>query len=160
MRRDLIALPENSKVWVYASDTFIDDDKANEIKSHLYNFSMQWKSHGQDVESYVHLFHNRFIVFVADDSKHVSGCSIDSSVHLVQQIEQHYGLNFFNRMQYYYIEDDQIKSIHHNQMNQAISEGQISEDSLFFNNLVNNKDQFIHQWISPIKDSWYKKYLN
>ncbi|MBT8230295.1 MAG: hypothetical protein KJO50_08545, partial [Bacteroidia bacterium] len=75
MRKDLIALSDDSKVWVYQADKTVDDDTEQRIKKDLHDFSMNWLSHGTPVDSYVNLFHKRFLVFVADDTNHVSGCS-------------------------------------------------------------------------------------
>lgn len=160
MRRDLIALPESSRVWVYQTDHKIDESHANQIKKKLYDFTMEWQSHGAHVESYAHLFHNRFIVFVADESQHVSGCSIDSSVAVLKDIESTMGISFFDRMNYAYMEEDVVKHIPAAEFKKAVDSGIIKMDTLMFDNLVSNKTDFINDWLKPLQDSWYTKFLN
>jgi hypothetical protein len=160
MRRDLIALPENSRVWIYQCDQFVTDEVATEIQEILYNFTMQWRSHGQVVESYAQLFHKKFLVFVADEHMHVSGCSIDSSVHIIQQMELRYNVSFFDRLNFAYLDNDIVKSIHSSEFKNAYQQGLISDDTLMFDNLVDSKETFIDRWLVPLNESWYKKFLN
>ncbi len=160
MRRDLIALPDTSRVWVYQCDQFVSDEVAEQIQSNLYDFTMIWKSHGQDVESYAQLFHKKFLVFVADETNHVSGCSIDSSVRLIQQMEQAYNLNFFDRLNFSYLQDDNVTVINNTQLKQAYESGTINDNTLMFDNLVSTKEAFINNWIIPLNESWYTRYLS
>lgn len=160
MRRDLIALPDSSRVWVYQCDQFVSDEVAEKIQATLYDFTMMWQSHGQVVESYAQLFHKKFLVFVADETNHVSGCSIDSSVHLIKQLEQAYNLNFFDRLNFSYLQDDEVKIVNSSQLKEALESGSISDDTLMFDNLVNTKSTFINNWIIPLNESWYTRYLS
>ena len=159
MRRDLIALPDESRVWVYQSNKEISDDILTDVQNKIIAFTNNWLSHGQVVECYGHLFHKRFLVFVADESKHVSGCSIDSSVHFIQNLGAQYGLDFFDRLNFLYFEGEDIKSLHQSEFKKALDEGLIDGDTLIFNNLVNTKKDFIDNWITPVKESWHKRYL-
>ena len=159
MRRDLIALPDDSKVWIYQSTQLISDEATENIKNELYDFTMKWASHGADIDCYAHLFHHQFIVCVADESKHVSGCSIDSSVHLVKEIGKRYNLDFFDRMNYAYLANDMISTVHHSKLKEAYANGTINDETLFFNNLVSDKNTFLTEWIIPLSQSWHKKFI-
>jgi len=160
MRRDLIALPDNSRVWIYQCKSKIDESHADIIKKWLYQFTMQWNSHGVAVESYAHLFHNKFIVFVADESNLVSGCSIDSSVAVLKKIEDELGLSFFDRLNYAYMDNDDVKQVSSSEFRGAVEKGDINTETLMFDNLVNNKKDFINDWLKPLDQSWYMKFIN
>mgnify|MGYP000164657672 CR=1 FL=1 len=160
MRRDLIALPDSSRVWIYQCDQFVSDDVAEQIQKALYDFTMVWQSHGMDVESYAQLFHKKFLVFVADESNLVSGCSIDSSVYLIKQLEQAYNLSFFDRLNFSYLQDDTVSVINSAQIKEAYDDGIINAETLMFDNLVNTKEAFINNWVIPLNESWYKRYLS
>jgi len=159
MRRDLIALPEDSKVWVYQASLKIADETAAEIKDALYNFSMAWASHGKELDAYAHLFHSQFIVLVADGTNLPSGCSIDSSVHFIKGLGTKYRLDFFGRMIFTYMEDEVVKTVHYNDFADKIKAGELTEETLIFDNLVADKTTFISDWIKPVKESWHKKFL-
>ena len=159
MRRDLIALPDSSKVWVYQSNKIIDDETTDKIKSDVYDFTMNWQSHGVELDCYGHLFHNIFLVLVADDNNHIGGCSIDSSVHFVKSLESKYNLHFFDRLCYCYMQDEKIDFVKSRELKTKILDGDIDGQTLMFNNLVTNKQAFLNEWIMPMSETWYSRYL-
>ncbi len=159
MRRDLIALPDSSKVWIYQCKEPVSYEVGEQIRQDLYDFSMQWSSHGVELECYGNLFHYQFVVLVADPSNLPSGCSVDSSVHLVQELGQKYDRDFMDRMTYAYMENDRVKTISHQDFPSAYKTGQINEETLIFNNLVDNKATFLEEWIVPLKESWHRKFI-
>jgi len=161
MLRELIALNNSSKVWIYQADREFTYDELDEIREELFPFVDAWSSHGADVPAYANVFHRRFLCFFADESQMggVSGCSIDSTVAFVRMIGEKYQVNFFDRMQYAYMEDEEIKTVHHNQFKSEVEAGDIAQNTLFFDNLVSTKDKFLKNWLVPLEESWHKKML-
>jgi hypothetical protein len=161
MLRDLIALPDTSRVWVYQANRPLTYDEIDIVRPMLYDFAHNWQSHGIVVQSYANVFHMQFFVIVADESNlGVSGCSIDSSVHLMKTIESTIGVDLFDRMLYTYFENEEIKMIHHIDFKEAYDNGKINDDTLMFNNLVESKEAFIQDWVKPLKDSWHSTFVN
>ncbi len=162
MIRDLIALPETSKVWIYQGDKELSYDQIDFIRPKIYEYVDQWASHGQAVEAYGNIFHKRFLVLVADESAlEVSGCSIDGSVHFVKWASKELNIDFFDRMNYAIMsEDEEISTIHHIDFKEAYVQGKITDESLIFNNLVDTKHRFLTDWIKPLKDSWHYKFVS
>lgn len=160
MLRDLIALPDTSRVWIYQADRPITYDEIDIVRPLLYDFATNWNSHGIDVQSYANVFHMRFFVMVADESNlGVSGCSIDSSVHLMKTIESRIGVDLFNRMLYTYFLDEEIETVHHAEIKEAYDSGVINDNTLFFNNLVETKEMFLRDWVKPLKDSFQASFV-
>ena len=159
MRRDLIALSPDSKLWIYQANRPISSSELHDIQNDVLGFSHVWKSHGMELDCYTHVFHNRFLVFVADDTQHVSGCSIDSSVHFIQNLGNKYGIDFFDRLNYLYFKNGEIASVPHLEFKNAIKEGEIDADTLIFNNLVSSKQDFLDGWVTEVKNSWHSRYL-
>jgi len=161
MLRDLIALPDESKVWIYQADRPLTYDEVDIVRPMLYQFAQDWNSHGQVVQAYANIFHMQFLVLVADESNlGVSGCSIDSSVNLIRQIESKIGVNCFDRHIYTYFEGEDVKQVHHIHFKEAYDQGKLTADTLIFDNLVDNKAKFLEFWIKPIKDSWHQIFLS
>jgi len=160
MRRDLIALPDDSKVWIYQANRLLNDDETTHMQSEIYDFTLKWNSHGKEVDCYGHIFHNLFLVFVADETNHVSGCSIDSSVHFIKSLGNKYNVDFFDRLNYVYFKNDKINRIFHTDMKTGLTNGKIDNETLFFNNLVDTKEAFIKDWVTPIKDNWLNRYID
>jgi hypothetical protein len=157
-------LPENfspdSRVWVYQSSRLFSLSEALEIETLLNKFSAEWRSHGAEVNACCNLFFGQFVVLMADEtSAGVSGCSTDSSVRFVKDLGQKFGVDFFNRTNLAFFVKDKIQVLPLNQLQYALENGFINENSLYFNNLVQTKKELENNWIIPVKDSWLAQRL-
>src|SRR5882672_2145653 len=145
----------SSRVWIYQSNRLFAIGEALEIEEMLDVFVSEWKSHGTPVKGYANLFFGQFIILMADESATgVSGCSTDSSVHLIKQIEQLYKVNMFDRLLLAFVVKEKLQSIPMSQLNYAVENNFIGADTLYFNNLVQTKEELENKWIIPVKESW------
>ncbi len=145
----------DSKVWVYQCNRLFTMSEAFYIEDLLKEFTTQWKSHGTPVKGEAHLFFGQFIVLLADETAtDVSGCSTDSSVRLIKDIEQKFTVNMFDRTTLAFIIKDKIQLLPLSQLQYAVENGFIKADTLYFNNLIQTKLELESKWIVPVKDSW------
>ena len=130
--------------------------EALQIEPILENFVASWQSHGAPVKGYANLLFGQFIIIMADESQSttVGGCSTDSSVRIIKQIEQDLKVDMFNRQNLSFIIKDKIQVLPLAQLNYSVENGFITPDTLFFNNLVATKKELLEKWIVPIKESW------
>jgi len=155
--KDLLPADFNpaSRVWIYQSNRLFTIAEALEIEEMLDVFVRDWKSHGTPVTGYANLFFGQFIILMADESASgVSGCSTDSSVRLIKQIEQLYNVNLFDRLLLAFVVKDKLQTIPVSQLNYAVENNFITADTLYFNNTIQTKQQLENNWIIPAKDSW------
>lgn len=146
-----------SKVWVYQSNRLFTLGEALEIEDLLKDFTSQWKSHGTPIKGDAYLFFGQFIILMADETATgVSGCSTDSSVRLIKDIEQRFAVNMFDRTTLAFIVKDKIQLLPLSQLQYAAQNDFITPDTLYFNNLVLTKADLETKWIAPVKDSWLK----
>ena len=155
-------LPEDfvpeSRVWVYQGSRLFSLSESLEIEQLLQDFAAQWQSHGARVKAYGNLFFGQFVVLMADESgAGVSGCSTDSSVRFIKGLEQRFGVDFFNRNNLAFVVKDNIQLLPLNQLSYAFQNGFITPETLYFNNLVQNKKELEDAWLVPVKDSWLAK---
>ena len=148
----------DSRVWVYQSSRLFMMSEALHIEELLNNFAANWQSHGAPVKGYGNLFYGQFVVLMADErATGVSGCSTDSSVRLIKQIEQLFNVNMFDRQMLTFQVKDKVQMLPLSQLQYAINNNFISPDTLYFNNLVQTKEELDNKWLIPIKDSWLAK---
>lgn len=148
----------DSRVWVYQSSRLFSLGEALEIEANLNSFTEKWLSHGAPVKGAAYLFFGQFIVLMADEqATGVSGCSTDSSVRLIKDLEQQYRVNLFDRTSLAFVVKDKIQLLPLSQLQYAADNGFIQSDTLYFNNLVQTKKELEEQWIIPVKDSWLAK---
>ena len=151
---------ESSKVWIYQSSRLFLISEALEMEDMLKEFVSGWNSHGTAVKGFANLFFGRFIVLMADETATgVSGCSTDSSVRLIKSIEGKYRTEMFNRQLLTFIVKDKIEQIPLSQLNYALQNKFIDENTLYFNNTVLTKKQLQENWITPVRNTWLNKYL-
>ena len=149
-----------SRVWIYQCNRIFSMSEALDIEEMLKEFAHQWKSHGTPVKGDAHLFFGQFIVLLADETATgVSGCSTDSSVRLIKDIEQRFAVNMFDRTTLAFVVKDKIQLLPLSQLQYAFDNNFISADTPYFNNLVQTKEELESKWIIPVKDSWLQKRL-
>lgn len=149
---------DNSRVWIYQSSRLFLMSEAFVIEDMLKDFVSNWKSHGDEVKGYANLFFGQFIVLMADETQSgVSGCSTDSSVRLVKQIEERFKVNMFDRQNLAFYIKDKIQILPLSQLNYAVENNFINADTLYFNNTVLTKKELLEKWMVPVKDSWLAK---
>jgi hypothetical protein len=149
---------DSSKVWIYQSSRLFLMSEALEIETILEQFIASWKSHGDTVKGYGNLFFGQFIILMADETATgVSGCSTDSSVRLVKEIEEKFKVQLFERQTLAFFVKDKIQLLPLSQLGYAAENEFINAETLYFNNTVLNKKELLQNWIIPIKDSWLSK---
>ena len=150
-----------SRVWVYQSSRLFTISEALQIEEMIDQFSHNWHSHGVPVKATAHLFFGQFVVLMADETATgVSGCSTDSSVRLIKEIEKIFGVNMFDRMALAFIIKDKVQILPMPQLKYAVEQGFITAETLFFNNVVLTKEELENNWIIPAKDSWLAKKIS
>lgn len=148
----------DSRVWVYQSSRLFMMSEALHIEELLNSFTANWQSHGSPVKGYANLFYGQFIVLMADErATGVSGCSTDSSVRLIKQIEQLFNVNMFDRQMLAFMVKDKVQMLPLAQLQYAINNNFITPDTTYFNNLVQTKDELDNKWLVPVKNSWLAK---
>lgn len=151
-------LSDLSRVWIYQSNRPFTVEELEQLRPALAGFATQWVSHNQQLKAFAEVFHNQFIVLMVDESMAgASGCSIDSSVRFIKQIETALHVNLFDRMTFTYKEGDQVKTAPRELFAELYNTGVISDDTLVFDTLVDSKKAFEESWIKPLKESWHKR---
>jgi len=145
----------DSRVWIYQSNRLFSIQEALAIEEMLNDFTSKWLSHGAPVKGAAHLFFGQFIILMADEkATGVSGCSTDSSVRLIKDIEQRFNVNLFDRTALAFVVKDKVELLPLSQLQYAFGNGFINSDTLYFNNLVQTKEELENDWIVLVKNSW------
>ena len=150
----------NSRVWIYQSSRIFSITEALQIESILEDFVENWNSHGTPVKGYANLLFGQFVVFIADETATgVSGCSTDSSVRVIKEIETLFRTSMFDRLTLAFIKDGKVQMLPLQQISYAIENGFITKDTIYFNNLVQTKKDLLDHWLVPVKNSWLSSRL-
>jgi hypothetical protein len=138
----------------------LSEEEVAKIKKLGDQFIASWAAHGASLQAAFEVFCNRFIVLFADESQvKASGCSIDSSVHFIKELQSAFQLDLFDRLNITYKKENTIDSMRLNTFQTALNDGTLGPETIVFNNLVETKADFMNHWEVPVKESWHKQLL-
>lgn len=153
-------LPDHSRLWIYQSDRPFSQEEQLQISVVLKAFCEQWNAHGQHLNSSFDIRYDRFIILSVDEGVHAaSGCSIDSSVAVIRQIAERFGVDMFNRLDQALLLDGQVVLKNLAEIKKELAAESLSEDTKVFNNLVKDLAEFKSGWIVPIAESWLSRFV-
>ena len=159
--QDHNSLAEQSKVWIYQADRELSKEEVMIVEPLLADFIENWTSHNQELKAFGGLYHQRFIVLMVDESNAgASGCSIDKSVHFMEFLGQRLQLDFFNRMNFAYMVNSEVRTVRMDELPAAFESAEVKEDTLMFDNLVKTKEEFVKSWLKPLKESWHHQFID
>ncbi len=152
-------LSPQSKIWIYQSNRPFTNSETTHIQQEIADFANQWAAHGQGLKAFGTLYYNQFIVLMVDESiQGASGCSIDSSVHFLKDLQKKYNVNLFDRLNMTYRNaSNQIATANRDEFEKLVNIGEINDTTIVFNNLVRNKQEFETKWEIPMAESWHKR---
>ncbi|TCD03748.1 ABC transporter ATPase [Pedobacter psychroterrae] len=147
-----------SRVWVYQSNRAFSNEEVKEIQQKLNDFTVQWKAHGHQLAAKAEVLYNFFIVFFVDEaSAGVTGCSIDSSVRIIKDLEQTYNIDLFNRFNIAYKIDGKVIVTNKEDFETLVNIKAVGPKTTVFNNLVQTLQEFETKWEIPFEQSWHSK---
>lgn len=147
---------EQSRVWIYQSDRELSDKQSAQIQEQLSTFAAEWTAHNHQLKAKAEVRYNRFLILLVDETQAgASGCSIDKSVNFMKKLEQQFDINLFDRFNLAYREGDKVLSAPRQEFEALLKTGKINNDTIVFNNLVQDMQQLNSKWEVPFKESWH-----
>ncbi len=157
---DFNTLPEQSRVWIYQANRSFTEEEISEISSKLDTFIENWTAHGADLHSGFQIKYKRFIVLGLNQNLNAAtGCSIDASVHFIQQLEKEYNVDLMDKMNVSYKQGEFIAYKSLIDFKKMAKDKAISKKTIVFNNLVTNKAEFEENWEVPASESWHSRFI-
>jgi hypothetical protein len=153
-------MPETSRVWVYQSSRPFSEAESSSIFADAETFLTSWTAHSQTLKASCQVAYHQFLILSVDEGYNAaSGCSIDKSVHFVQDLETRYQTRFFERTLQAFLVQDSVQLIALKDLKQAVADEQISPETPAFHNLVETISQLNTHWIQPAGQTWLARYF-
>ena len=154
-------LSEESKIWIYQSNRKFSDEEFSEIETSLKAFLENWSAHGTSLECGYQLKYNRFIIIAVDqENQMATGCSIDASVQFIQSIEAKYSVDLLDKMNVTFKNGEYIAHKSLIDFKKMAKDKAVTENTIVFNNLVNNIEEYNESWETAAIDSWHSRFFN
>lgn len=152
-------LAETSRIWIFQCNRSFSDSEIVDIEKNIENYINQWTSHGTPVKGSFQIRYKRFIIVAVDENQHLGGCSIDTMVRFIQDLEQKYQVDLLDKMNVSYKQGEFIAYKPLNEFKKMVQQKAVNEDTIVFNNLVNNIYEYQNFWEVALKDSWHNRFL-
>ena len=153
-------LPSHSRVWIYQSNRKFTTQEVEFISEKAILFTNQWTKHGSDLQGSFVIKYNQFLILAVDEGfNNVSGCSIDSSVRFVKELEKFMGVDMMNKMNISFKDDDHINIVTISDFKEFIKSNKITSETIVFNNMISTKEELETQWEVSLNNSWHKRFL-
>ncbi len=86
-------MPREARLWLYASDRSLTEEEAGRVQGRMDEFFLRWSSHGRTVVGAAEIAERRIVAIVAHVPEgDISGCGIDKSVHVLDELAAEMGL--------------------------------------------------------------------
>ena len=154
------SLPGTARIWIYQANRSFSDEEIDQIQIDLDAFVKQWTAHGSSLHAGYEIKYKRFIILGLDQSvASASGCSIDASVHFIQELEKKYEVSLLDKMNVSYKQGDYIAYKPLADFKKMAKQKAVSKNTIVFNNLVNNKQEYEEYWEVPASESWHARFM-
>ena len=153
-------LPETSRIWIYQANRSFTEEEIIQIKQKLETFINSWTAHGKDLQASFTIKYNRFIILALNQEINAAtGCSIDASVHFIQQLQEDYQVDLMDKMNVSYKQGDFIAYKDLMDFKKMVKAKAVSKNTIVFNNLVTNIAEFNENWEVPASESWHSRFF-
>ena len=149
MLADFHTLPEQARIWVYASEKALTQNQQAYILNYISKHLKGWNAHKEPLTAGVTILENHFIIVGLDEDKNgASGCSIDTLQNTIQKIEKQLTLSLMNRLDVFYKIEDEILCIPSFKL-----ESVADKDTLFYDLTILTKSD-LNTYLKPISEGW------
>ena len=149
MLADFHTLPEQARIWVYASEKALTQNQQAYILNYISEHLKGWNAHKEPLTAGVTILENHFIVVALDENKNgASGCSIDTLQNTIQKIEKELTFSLMNRLNVFCRIDNKIQCI------PSFKLGSLADkDTLFYDLTILTKSD-LNTYLKPISEGW------
>jgi hypothetical protein len=151
-------MPDASRVWIYQANRRLTPEEEKIIHDKTREFLENWTAHNEKLKASYELKYHYFLAIMIDEKAALaSGCSIDKSVSLIKDLEKSLGISFLNRMLFAYKNADEVNVVPRETFEALLEKGEINDDTIVFDNLIQTRAGFESKWEIPLRDSWHSE---
>ncbi len=152
------SFPSIERIWVYAAPRPLTKEERHMVEAELQRFISDWSDHGVRLQSGYDILYDRFIILSSKNPHgRVDGCAIDTSLNFIKQLGAKLNIDFLDRMTFHYLKDGEVHTVKRPEVANLLAEGEINDETLFFNTLVQTREEYEKSWLMPFKSHWVKR---
>lgn len=153
-------MPDSARVWVYQADQKFTEAEEHAVRDRMRQFCEGWNTHGNLMPTSFELIESQILVLAVDESQlGASGCSIDSSVRTLRDLEHILKINLTDQGKISLKKSSgELRVIPALGVKARVSAGEIDLETQVINPLIQTKADLKNLW-QPVRNSWLNKYF-
>lgn len=154
-------MPGHARIWTYTSNRKLEKKELDILSSRLSVFCEQWNTHGALMPTSFEIRFDQVIILAVDESQlGASGCSIDSSVRLLRDIETKFGIDLLNQGKVSFLHGENNLEVNNLLgIKSKVKEGILQAETIVLNPVVQSKSDLEKNWKIKAKESWLNKFF-
>jgi hypothetical protein len=152
-------LPDDARVWVFASSDPLDTDASARLLESVDAWLADWKAHGESLTCARTWRDDHFLAVGVDQrSTGASGCSIDALFRVLRAVEQEVGTSLLSGGRVFYREKSgEVRSTDRETFGERLRAGALSDDTPVFDTTVTSAGDFRGRFEKPVAESWHRE---
>lgn len=153
-------LPAHSRVWIYQAERALTEKEIEIVNQRLTLFCEGWNTHGNGMPTSFEIIDKQILVLAVDESGlGASGCSIDSSVKVLRELESLIGVNLTDQGKVSVrTSSGDLKIFPALGLKSKVQTGELTLEQEVINPLIRTKADLQQLW-QPVRNSWLNKYF-
>ena len=153
------ALPDDARLWVFATEQPLTDDGARALHAAVDDFLAGWAAHGAPLQSARDWRDGRFLAVAIDQrTENASGCSIDGLFRSLRALEPALGTTLLAGGRVYWRDTaGAVRSGDRGALRQAVAAGTIGASTPVFDTTVATAGDWRHGFERPLAASWHAR---
>ena len=154
-------MPGHARIWTYTSNRKLEKKELDILSSRLSVFCEQWNTHGALMPTSFEIRFDQVIILAVDESQlGASGCSIDSSVRLLRDIETKFEIDLLNQGKVSFLHGENNLEVNNLLgIKSKVKEGILQAETIVLNPVVQSKSDLEKNWKIKAKESWLNKFF-
>ena len=151
MEVDYNLLTDEAKVFVYPSSRKFYPQELDGLLQEIQGFLSE---NFKDYNFHFKILNNRFLVFFIEGDKTIPIQLLDKLADFILSLEQKYKVTLIDKINICFKQGDFIQYQDMKKFRTLLKNRSISENTVIFNNLVQNKYDFENNFETPLSESW------
>jgi hypothetical protein len=150
-----------SRVWVYVAERPLTAAEQDGIQQALEQFTRNWTAHNDALHAGAEVFAQQVILLYVDETRAgASGCSIDKSVHFLEQLSRQFQVDLFDRMRFGWVHPEKgVVFSDKNAFAALVKDGMIHSDTPVIHTLAGSVSELREHWLQPYGQSWHARLM-
>jgi hypothetical protein len=155
------ALPDASRVWVFASDRPLEGGEGEMFLEEVDRFLESWKAHGAPLRCAREWTDDRFLVIGVDPTaEQASGCSIDGMYRVLAELEGRLATGLLQGGRVFYRRRNGKANLAlRNELTRLATAGEIGDDTPVFDTTVTTLRDYRDKFERPARETWVGRIL-